>query len=302
MPSDLPLPRRPAPSARPGASDSPWLGVLLGIAIGAAVMLVIGATYLVLNHFHPLASHVPSTVVAVGQPGSTFSLPTLALTATPAPTEKATVTRAPTRTAISAASLPVIATSAPARAGSTSQTYTVQPGDSLYQIARRFNIDVLDLMIANHIANPSVIQPGQVFTIPAPGTVARGPAASGPKSILVDIPSQQLYAYQGNTLVYNFTVSTGQYDGTLRGDFQILDKLPRPYSSAWNFWMPDWLGFYYAGGLENGFHALPVLPDGSTIWGDTIGTPTTYGCVVLNTLEAQLLYQWADVGTPVKVQ
>jgi LysM repeat protein len=328
MPADLPISRRTAPSARSGGFDSPIRGILLGMAIGAVVMLIIGITWLVIDKYRPpRATHpaaLPSapsapTEVQSATPASTQALtssgqagfaPREPTRAIPSPTEaKAAASQtqpAPTQTlATPKATLkPGAPTSRTPQQGVTPTplTYTVQPGDSLYQIADRFGVDVLDLMIANHIANPSLIQPGQVFTIPGSGTVARGPQATGPKSILVDISQQHLYAYQGNTLVYSFIVSTGAYDGTLRGNFEILDKLPRPYSDAWNFWMPDWLGFYYAGGLENGFHALPVLPDGSQIWGDTLGSPTSYGCVVLGTLEAQLLYAWADVGTPVKVQ
>jgi LysM repeat protein len=323
MPADLPFSRRTAPSARPGGFDSPIQGILLGVAIGAAFMLIIGLTWLVMDKYRPpravqpalvaaSATPLPSVTSSLQQPDFTQtvapterSVRTGSLTSTHILTQKTTVAQTPSATpALKATSKPGGPTSR-TRAPTvtpTPLTYTVQPGDSLYQIAAHFGVDVLDLMIANHIANPSLIQPGQVFIIPGPGNVARGPQATGPKSILVDISQQHLYAYQGNTLVYSFIVSTGASDGTLRGDFEILDKLPRPYSDAWNFWMPDWLGFYYAGGLENGFHALPVLPDGSQIWGDTLGTPTSYGCVVLGTLEAQLLYDWADVGTPVKVQ
>jgi len=32
------------------------------------------------------------------------------------------------------------------------------------------------------------------------------------------------------------------------------------------------------------------------------GRPISFGCVVLGVEEAQLLYAWADVGTPVVIQ
>jgi hypothetical protein len=67
--------------------------------------------------------------------------------------------------------------------------------------------------------------------------------------------------------------------------------------------MPDWMGIYYVGyDLENGFHALPVLPDGEQIWGSQIGTPITYGCVVLRPGDMQQLYAWADLGTAVEIK
>jgi lipoprotein-anchoring transpeptidase ErfK/SrfK len=120
---------------------------------------------------------------------------------------------------------------------------------------------------------------------------------------VVNIREQTLYAIQDGRLVYSFAVSTGQGGGTLTGKFQILDKDPNAYSQPWNFWMPDWMGIYYVGyALENGIHSLPVLPDGNQIWGDAIGTPVTYGCVVLKPDDAHRLYEWAEVGTTVEIQ
>jgi lipoprotein-anchoring transpeptidase ErfK/SrfK len=123
--------------------------------------------------------------------------------------------------------------------------------------------------------------------------------AGGEKVITVSLQDQRLTATQGGTLVANFVVSTGK--NTRAGNYHILDKLPNPYSELWRFWMPNWMGIYYAGSLENGFHSLPVLPDGETIWGDALGTAVSYGCVVLGEPEAQALYEWAEVGTTVQI-
>jgi lipoprotein-anchoring transpeptidase ErfK/SrfK len=38
------------------------------------------------------------------------------------------------------------------------------------------------------------------------------------------------------------------------------------------------------------------------MWGGLLGTPISYGCVVLGTYEAGELYQWADMGTPVIIR
>lgn len=91
-------------------------------------------------------------------------------------------------------------------------------------------------------------------------------------------------------------------NATRIGQFSVLDKIPNAYGATWNIWMPNWLGIYYAGTLENGIHALPILPSGATLWAGFLGTPISYGCVVLGTSEAQELYNWADVGTPVEIQ
>ncbi|MEM7112019.1 MAG: LysM peptidoglycan-binding domain-containing protein [Chloroflexota bacterium] len=58
------------------------------------------------------------------------------------------------------------------------QQYTVQPGDTLAAISRRFNVSVLAIVQANNITNPNLIFVGRVLTIP--GTNAQAPAENPP--------------------------------------------------------------------------------------------------------------------------
>lgn len=128
------------------------------------------------------------------------------------------------------------------------------------------------------------------------------PSTGGGKYILVDISEQHMYVYEGDALIYSFVASTGINNATRVGTFAVQSKIPNAYGSTWNIWMPNWLGIYWAGGLENGIHALPILPNGATLWEGFLGSPVSYGCVVLGTYESQLLYEWAEIGTPVEIQ
>ncbi len=128
------------------------------------------------------------------------------------------------------------------------------------------------------------------------------PVYGGAKSILIDISEQHMYVYEGNVLVYSFVVSTGMNNATRAGSFSVLNKIPNAYGATWDIWMPNWLGIYWAGGLQNGIHALPILPNGATLWAGYLGTPISYGCIVLGSYEAQLLYNWAEIGTPVEIR
>ncbi|OAT82946.1 L,D-transpeptidase family protein [Desulfotomaculum copahuensis] len=47
-----------------------------------------------------------------------------------------------------------------------SGSYTVVAGDTLWLIARRFNVPLSALVNANHLADPDNLQPGQVLIIP----------------------------------------------------------------------------------------------------------------------------------------
>ena len=140
----------------------------------------------------------------------------------------------------------------------------------------------------------------------APASVYSAPNASqgysGNKYILVDISEQHMYVYEGDTVVYSFVSSTGMNNATRVGLFSVLDKIPNAYGATWNIWMPNWLGIYYSGSLENGIHALPILSNGATLWEGYLGAPVSYGCVVLGTYESQVLYDWAEIGTPVEIQ
>ncbi len=129
------------------------------------------------------------------------------------------------------------------------------------------------------------------------------PADDQGKTIVVNIGEQHVYAFEDGELVFSFTASTGRGGLTRTGNYQILDKDPRAYSYIWGFWMPDWMGIYYAGyDAENGFHSLPEYENGSTLWGDQIGEPVTYGCVVLQPEDMHHLFEWAEIGTAVIIR
>lgn len=176
---------------------------------------------------------------------------------------------------------PALLTVSPSLTPFQAQTYTPTPSPTL---------------------TPTVTPTDTLTPSPTPTRVPPTPT-SGPKSIVVDISDQRVYAYEGSKLVFQYTASTGSGGSTLTGNFSILDKDPDAYSDPYGFWMPDWMGIYYVGSdLENGFHSLPVLNNGQTLWGSLIGTPITYGCVVLEPKDMQALFKWAEIGTPVTIR
>jgi lipoprotein-anchoring transpeptidase ErfK/SrfK len=138
--------------------------------------------------------------------------------------------------------------------------------------------------------------------VPASNEEASEPVSASGKYVLVSIGEQHLYAYDNGELIYSFVASTGMGNSTRVGTFHVLDKIPSAYGSTWNIWMPNWMGIYWSGTLENGIHALPILPGGGRLWSGYLGTPISYGCVVLGEYEASLLYDWAEVGTPVEIR
>jgi tetratricopeptide (TPR) repeat protein len=124
-----------------------------------------------------------------------------------------------------------------------------------------------------------------------------------PKRIEVDLSEQLTYVFEGHQTVKVFKVCTGRGTApTLPGRYSVLDKMPMAYASKWDLDMPWWIGIYWAGGSENGFHALPILSNGQTLWSGSLGRPCSFGCIVLDTHEAKWLYDWVSVGTVVFVR
>jgi lipoprotein-anchoring transpeptidase ErfK/SrfK len=123
------------------------------------------------------------------------------------------------------------------------------------------------------------------------------------KMIVVGIAEQRMYVYEGDQQVFDFVVSTGEPGrDTAIGDFEILDKIDLAYASTWNLDMPYWMGIYWSGPLENGIHALPVVKHtGYKLWDGYLGQRVSYGCIILSDTDAVTLYNWAEVGTKVKI-
>jgi len=185
------------------------------------------------------------------------------------------------------------------QAATADTTYTVQPGDTLSGIARQFGASVAGLASRNGLAADQIAV-GQVLHVPRPG---QGPVGlTGTKRIEVDVSEQRMAVWQGDSLVWNFVVSTGLAGyPTRRGTFAVQSKIPDAWSSAWGLSMPNWLGIYWAGASENGIHALPVI-NGERLWAGFLGTPISYGCIVLGIDDAARLYDWADIGTTVVIR
>ena len=118
----------------------------------------------------------------------------------------------------------------------------------------------------------------------------------------VSINQQRCKVYQGDEVLYNWPCSTGRAgSGTKTGTFYVQSKIREAWGSRWGFYMPYWLGIYWAGGSENGIHGLPYAPGGYPIWANSLGTPVTYGCVLLGANESATLWEMAYIGMPVTI-
>ena len=144
---------------------------------------------------------------------------------------------------------------------------------------------------------------GVAITVLPPPTPTPRPLPSTGKRIEVSISKQRMYVWQGDTLLYTWVCSTGKSgSGTAAGRFQVQSKIPEAWGGQWSLRMPYWLGIYWAGTLENGIHALPILSNGQKLWDGYLGQRVSYGCIILSTEAAKTIYDWAEIGTPVIIR
>lgn len=189
-----------------------------------------------------------------------------------------------------------------ASAGSSRpSTYTVERGQTLSHIARELGVSLAAIVDANGLANPDRIYSGMALRIPSTQseTALIGPVTD--TRFIVSISEQRCWLYQAGELTGDWACSTGRKESpTVPGSYRIQSKINPAYASRWDFWMPYWMGLYFAGSTENGIHGLPYDPEtGRRTWEGLVGTPITYGCIMLADANAETLFDVAYIGMPV---
>ena len=127
--------------------------------------------------------------------------------------------------------------------------------------------------------------------------------ATSTKSILVDRSEQKLYAYEGEELFMDISISTGlELTPTPRGTFTVFKKTPSRYMQGP---LPNL--------IDQQYYDLPGVPwnlyftDGGAVihgayWHNSFGRKYSHGCVNLPTDKARELYYWTPLGTKVIVR
>ncbi len=181
-------------------------------------------------------------------------------------------------------------------------TYIVQPGDILFNIAYEHGFPQWRLEEANPDVDPDSLVVGMELTIPSIDVLFPEPLVPN-KYIEIDLPEQQLRAYENDELVFDFTCSTGvSTTPTIAGQFQVLFKEPNAYAQRWDLEMPYFMAIYQEGpDFYNGIHELPIMSGGRRLWSGALGWPASYGCIILDIGDSEKLYDWAPVGTLVHI-
>jgi lipoprotein-anchoring transpeptidase ErfK/SrfK len=167
--------------------------------------------------------------------------------------------------------------------------YTVEKGDTLGKIAKRFNTTVGLIMRSNNLKS-DVIRPSQRLKI-----------SKAKYSVVVDYSDNILFLKSDQDMLKRYVVATGINDSTPIGAFKVINKLKDPVwykagaivssGSPENILGSRWLGLSVAG---YGIHG--------TTEPETLGSHVTAGCVRMKTEDVEELYDILPMGTEVVIK
>jgi L,D-transpeptidase ErfK/SrfK len=206
------------------------------------------------------------------------------------------------------------------------RTYQIKKGETLLDIARRYDLTAREVSEANHGLDWWQPPVGRTIVLPTEWIIPPGPR----QGVVLNIPEMRLYyfpghvgphpkkgglkhvAFVGDSTVYTFPVGLGRYDWrTPIGAFRVRGKTVNP---TWV--VPDDI---YQEHLERDGEAEHVVPGGvpdnplglyrieltlpqyaihgtDTPWG--IGMETSHGCVRLYPEDIKRLFYKVKIGTP----
>jgi LysM repeat protein len=110
-------------------------------------------------------SPTPAPATAVLAQAPTNAPPTAAATSAPSTVATPELSNTPAATAVPTIAPTSVPTTTPTLAGEFVE-YTVQRGDELLQLAKKYNVTVKEIMANNQIPNPDSLVVGQVLRIP----------------------------------------------------------------------------------------------------------------------------------------
>jgi predicted negative regulator of RcsB-dependent stress response len=172
------------------------------------------------------------------------------------------------------------------------ESYEVQKGDYIYNLAKKYNITQELLLKCNNITDPKKMGTGQRLKIPRITF-----------NILVDKYNNILTLTANGKFFKKYSVRTGAYENqTPVGEFKIENKKPDPR------WVnPRTHKLYPPGDPENelGTRWMSFQGDMLGIHGaikpETIGFYSSFGCVGMLKEDVEQLFDLIPVGTPIKI-
>ncbi|MBN1221479.1 MAG: L,D-transpeptidase family protein [Anaerolineae bacterium] len=173
----------------------------------------------------------------------------------------------------------------------------ILPETNLVPVEPLFLIGPERLVNEPEVSSPDVLAAEALPPSPASDNflLAHQPAYPGEKWIEVNVTTQQVIAWEGDTPVFSYIASTGLPNTpTILGEYRIYWKLSATLMVGPGYYLPDvpYTMYFYKGYALHG-----------TYWHSNFGQPMSHGCVNLETGNAKQLFEWADpVLSPGQIQ
>ena len=181
--------------------------------------------------------------------------------------------------------------------------HIVKSGETLSSIAFDYGMPYPWLIKANSGIGDNLFV-GDAIKIPSADGLLPLPVVEN-KRVKISLKDQKMQAYEDGKLKWDWVASTGIASSpTSPGVFQIQTHDPMAYAANWNLYMPSFMGIYRPvpdQEFMNGFHGFPSRDQKQILWTRNLGKPITYGCILLDSKNAKLLYDWAEEGVVVEI-
>lgn len=189
------------------------------------------------------------------------------------------------------------------------RSYQVRPGESLIEVARKFDVGFNAIVAANPDLDPWIPPAGSTVTLPTAWILPHAPSGAG---IVINIPEFRLYYFagSGSRSVHTFPLGIGEQGrDTPLGTYRVVEKVTRP---VWHVppsirhesrSLPDTV----PPGPDNplGTHALRLSRNDILIHGTNrpwgIGRRSSHGCLRLYPEDIIQLFRLVPRGTQVTV-
>ena len=188
----------------------------------------------------------------------------------------------------------------------------MQDGDWGLRLSRRLGLPFFNIQNANPGTDWDQVFVGQNIAVPSRDLVIPLDPIED-RRIIVDLDRRYLVAFENDEIVFDWPISVGMPDApTNPGVYQILSQFDVAFGSSFSLcnedsecgqWEMDYfMGIYEVGiGLTNGFHGAVRLPNGAYLNGGSSQLATTFGCVMSDNAQAELIYNWAETGIVVEM-
>jgi lipoprotein-anchoring transpeptidase ErfK/SrfK len=174
-----------------------------------------------------------------------------------------------------------------------------QKGEEMTPPLSLTSYDGSTLSVSHSTVSAAAWSEGSFYRLSAVPTTALASDTS-PKYIHVDISTQTLTAYEYGIPAFSFLVSTGvATHPTPLGKTEVIAKLPS-HDYVW----------YYGANNPSNYNIPNVLWNmrfrkhyyiHSAYWHNNFGHRMSHGCVNVSIPNAEKIFHWAEVGTPVEI-